>query len=266
MRGLLGKGSPVSCLRKRGLVPILCIANYGTTNTCAIDPLEELGRLCQEENIVLHVDAAYSGVALLLESFKEDAAVIRANVDSINISGHKWLGTGLSAGFLWVRDRCHLAARFEDPNLPRDHPKKRDTEPSSNPSSRSPPAYRKFKALRIWAVLQYWGTEQLRRNIAHDIECAARFRTNLEKDEELKGIVVFPVASPFGLVCFTAVPHWHNSAILREAERSGFMICPSMLADGTPLIRVAFGSPMTRFAHVDELCLCIRNALLRQPK
>ncbi|KAF4744710.1 hypothetical protein FOZ62_018293 [Perkinsus olseni] len=76
---------------KRGLVPILCIANYGTTNTCAIDPLQELGRF------------AYSGVALLLDSFKEDAALIRANVDSVNISGHKWLGTGLSAGFLWVR-------------------------------------------------------------------------------------------------------------------------------------------------------------------
>ncbi|KAF4726716.1 hypothetical protein FOZ63_016328, partial [Perkinsus olseni] len=122
---------------KRGLVPILCIANYGTTNTCAIDPLQELGRF------------AYSGVALLLDSFKEDAALIRANVDSVNISGHKWLGTGLSAGFLWVR--------------------------------------------------------------------------NLMKDEELKGLVVFPVASPFGLVCFTAVPHWHNSAILRQIERSGFM-------------------------------------------
>ncbi|EER00487.1 aromatic amino acid decarboxylase, putative, partial [Perkinsus marinus ATCC 50983] len=63
--------------RRLGFLPILCVANYGATNTCAVDPVHELGDLCRREGIMLHVDAAYSGSALMLEAFRDDALVIR---------------------------------------------------------------------------------------------------------------------------------------------------------------------------------------------
>ncbi|KAF4728044.1 hypothetical protein FOZ62_016783, partial [Perkinsus olseni] len=64
--------------REQGFIPILFIANYGATNTCAVDPLDDLGLLCREEGIMLHVDAAYGGTALILDAFRGDAAKIRA--------------------------------------------------------------------------------------------------------------------------------------------------------------------------------------------
>ncbi|KAF4703621.1 hypothetical protein FOZ62_001970, partial [Perkinsus olseni] len=110
--------------REQGLTPILFIANYGATNTCAVDPLDELGLLCREEGIMLHVDAAYGGTALILDSFRGDAAKIRANADSVNVNGSKWLGTGFSSAFLWVKDRRHLTATFgslgKEPSMTRD--------------------------------------------------------------------------------------------------------------------------------------------------
>ncbi|KAF4678172.1 hypothetical protein FOL47_003234 [Perkinsus chesapeaki] len=230
-----------------GLIPILCIANYGTTNTCAIDPLKKLGPLCRKENMLLHVDAAYGGAALILDAFREDADMICSNADSVNINGSKWFGAGFNSAFLWVKDRRNLVRTFGAPNLTvNSKPTGTDNE-RPNLSSWSLPVYSKFRALRIWATIQYFGIEQLRANVAHDINCA--------------GCLSFPVTNPFGLVCFTALPNTLNDDILRYTENCGFMMFPSKLPDGSPIIRVAFGSPLTTFSHVDELCACIKDAI-----
>ncbi|KAF4684778.1 hypothetical protein FOZ60_007336 [Perkinsus olseni] len=87
-------------------------------------------------------------------------------------------------------------------------------------------------------VVKYFGIKAC---VSHDIECAARLRGMLQADEVTNGLLRFPIANPFGLVCFTAIPPSLNAKILGEVGSSGFMIYPSELIDGTPIIRVASG-------------------------
>ncbi|KAF4757030.1 hypothetical protein FOZ63_034063, partial [Perkinsus olseni] len=105
--------------------------------------------------------------------------------------------------------------------------------------------------LRLWTVMQYFGIEQLRACVSHDIECAARLRGMLQADEVTNGLLRFPIANPFGLVCFTAIPDSLNAKILREVESGGFMM----------YLTVAFGSALTTFEDVDVLFSCIKRAL-----
>ncbi|KAF4709872.1 hypothetical protein FOZ63_010433, partial [Perkinsus olseni] len=109
------------------------------------------------------------------------------------------------------------------------------TPPSGGPSPRS--------GARLWIYKSgcqyiYFGIEAC---VSHDIECAARLRGMLQADEVTNDLLRFPIANPFGLVCFTAIPPSLNAKILGEVGSSGFMIYPSELIDGTPIIRVAFG-------------------------
>ncbi|XP_017877685.2 aromatic-L-amino-acid decarboxylase-like, partial [Ceratina calcarata] len=90
---------------EKGLIPCCVVATLGTTGTCAFDNLQELGPICNEYNIWLHVDAAYAGAAFICPEYRYLMSGVEY-CDSFNMNAHKWLLVNFDCSALWyVREK-----------------------------------------------------------------------------------------------------------------------------------------------------------------
>ncbi|XP_014223161.1 aromatic-L-amino-acid decarboxylase-like [Trichogramma pretiosum] len=187
---------------KRGYVACIFVATLGTTSTCAFDRLDEIGPICRERGIWLHVDAAYAGAAFVCPEYRELMAGIE-HVDSFTFNPHKWLLVNADCSVHWIKDSRELTEPFKvdrvyitnDPN-----------RASSKSSSIAPRDYRhwqlslsrRFRALKIWLVLRLYGVEGLRKHIRDSVGLAQQFEKLVAADERFE----MPIQSSMAVVCF----------------------------------------------------------------
>ncbi|MCP9261082.1 hypothetical protein DINM_004119 [Dirofilaria immitis] len=98
--------------RKNGLVPVIFIMTLGTTSTCGVDPVDELGPICQRENIWIHVDSAYAGAFLLCPEYRYLSSGFEF-VDSFNVNAHKALPINFDCSPMWFRNGRQIMKYFE---------------------------------------------------------------------------------------------------------------------------------------------------------
>ncbi len=155
--------------RRAGLEPFLIVANAGTTNTGAVDPLVELAEIARRENLWLHVDAAYGGFFLLTERGAAALEGIEAS-DSVTMDPHKGLFLPLGTGCLVVRDRGSLlrAHSVEADYLPEAH----RTDEYVNFADMSPELSRSFRGLRVWLPLKLHGVAAFREALDEKLDLA----------------------------------------------------------------------------------------------
>ncbi|XP_014230308.1 aromatic-L-amino-acid decarboxylase-like [Trichogramma pretiosum] len=177
-----------------GLIPCFVVATLGTTPTCAFDNLDEIGPICKEYNIWLHIDAAYAGAAFVCPEYRYLMSGVQY-ADSFNFNPHKWLLVNFDCSALWVKDARHLTEAF---NVERIY--LADNKKGTVPDFRhwQIPLGRRFRALKLWFVLRLYGAEGLRTYIRRTIELANNFRKFIEEDERFE----IAVESKMGLVCF----------------------------------------------------------------
>ncbi len=200
--------------RERGLKPLFLCANAGTTNTGAIDPLEQLADLCASEGIWFHVDGAYGGFAALSERAAPwRAAMNRA--DSLTLDPHKWLYAPIGHGCLLVRRAGALAAAFSASG---DY--LRDVSRAEvNFFDRGPELSRPSRALPIWLLMRSVGIDALRREIEADLDLAALAEELLESEATFEvvsrnlSIVVFRLAPNF---CGESERSQHEAALVQS--------------------------------------------------
>ena len=140
--------------RAAGRRPAVVVANAGTTNSGAVDPLADLARICREQGVWLHVDAAYGGFACLTERGAEALRGIEL-ADSITLDPHKWLYQPIEAGALLIRDGEALRQAFE---ITPDYLK--DVEAVArevNFSDYGIQLTRTCRALKLWMSIRYFG-------------------------------------------------------------------------------------------------------------
>ncbi|XP_045766403.1 aromatic-L-amino-acid decarboxylase-like isoform X1 [Maniola jurtina] len=188
--------------KAKGLIPCYVIANLGTTGTCAFDPLYELGPVCKEESVWLHVDAAYAGAACICPEYRYIMEGIEY-VDSFDVNVHKWLLVSFDCSAMWVRDSFDLINAFDVQRIYLDDVKSDANVPGSEeivPDYRhwQMPLGRRFRSLKLWTVLKIHGAEGLRSHIRNHITLAKHFVTLVRADERF---VVEP-EPVMGLVCF----------------------------------------------------------------
>ena len=185
--------------RAAGFAPIAVCGNAGTTNTGAVDPMEEMADFCEAEGIWMHVDAAYGGFAILCE---EGQRLFRGlnRADSIAMDAHKWLFQPFEAGCLMVKDVRKLEEAFtvhpeylQDAQWGAEHP---------NFGDRGLQLTRSFRALKVWMSIQTFGMAAFRRSISKGIELAA------EAEAYVRASDVLQIANPasLGVVCFRVNP------------------------------------------------------------
>ncbi|MEX2465469.1 MAG: aminotransferase class I/II-fold pyridoxal phosphate-dependent enzyme [Gemmatimonadota bacterium] len=181
--------------RAAGRNPIAICANAGTTNTGAVDPLDELADLCEELGVWLHVDGAYGAFAVLTERGKTLFQGLE-RADSIAMDAHKWLYQPFEAGCLMVRDVTTLDRAFsvrpeylQDADWGAEHP---------NFGDRGLQLTRSFRALKVWMSVQTFGLGAFRRAIDRTLDLAE------QADRFIRNSDVLELLNPasLGIVCF----------------------------------------------------------------
>jgi len=191
-----------------GYVPCCVVATMGTTGTTAVDPLRAIGEVCREKNIWLHVDAALGGTALLLPEMRWMADGIEY-VDSLVFNPHKWMFTNFDCSAYFIRDAEALIRSFEI--LP-EYLKTRTRGMVNDYRDWGIPLGRRFRALKLWAVIRTYGVEGLQSVIREHIRLAGMLAHLIEAEEDF--VLMAPV--PLNTVCFRYVPPGMN---VEEANR-----------------------------------------------
>ncbi|MDX1673237.1 MAG: aminotransferase class I/II-fold pyridoxal phosphate-dependent enzyme [Longimicrobiales bacterium] len=187
--------------RSRGLRPFLVVANGGATSTGAVDPLPALTELAREENLWLHVDAAYGGFAILTDRGRTALTGI-GDADSVTLDPHKWLYQPFEAGCLMVRDGRKLEDAFHIlPDYLQDTEVSRGSVPDDtevNFADRGLQLTRSWRALKVWLTVRYWGIARIRAAIDRCIDLAERAEARIRESDTLE--LLTPAA--LGIVCF----------------------------------------------------------------
>ncbi|XP_018787163.1 PREDICTED: alpha-methyldopa hypersensitive protein-like [Bactrocera latifrons] len=180
----------------KGLIPAICIATMGATDTCSYDDIVSLATVCEEHNIWLHVDAAYAGCVLALDEY----AHLRQGldrVDSLNYNPHKTLPINFECSAMWLRDSHKIVESFTVKRMYLQHKYEGVTD---IPEFRhwQIPLGRRFRALKVWITFRTLGAEGLREYIRLRIRLAERFEQYVLADSRFE---LFAKRS-MGLVCF----------------------------------------------------------------
>lgn len=225
--------------RAAGKIPFCVVGNAGTINTGAIDPLNTLADICQQESLWFHVDAAYGGGALLSEQQRVHFSGIE-RADTIALDPHKWLFQPYECGCVLSRDPEWLRTTFQ--RLP-DY--MRDTDTGSgmmNFRDMSPQVTRSFKAYKLWLSLQVFGVDAFRQAVEQGLELA-RFT-----ERYLRQRPAWQVVTPatLGVVTFRYVVDNYSDkeidtfhgALIDKINDDGFAFFSSTILFGKRVIRM----------------------------
>lgn len=247
--------------RSSGFVPTMVAATIGSTSTTAIDPIAEIGAICRAAGVWLHVDAAYAGVAAVSPGLRWINEGVADYADSYCTDAHKWLLTNFDATAFWIRDRRHLTGALSI--LP---------EYLRNQASDSGAVVdyrdwqielgRRFRALKLWMVIRWYGAEGLRVHIEGHVALAQELAGWVEADDRFE--IVAP--HPLSLVCLR--PRWHGRApeegdgltmsVIESLNRAGEVYLTHTKVAERTVIRLAIGAPSTTEEHVARVWDLIR--------
>jgi glutamate/tyrosine decarboxylase-like PLP-dependent enzyme len=229
--------------RAAGLVPFCVVANAGTTNTGAVDPLPALADLCAAAGLWLHVDGAYGAAAVLCERCRPDLTGLE-RADSLSLDPHQWLFQPFEIGCVLLRDRRLLRRTFHVlPEYLQDVDRGLE---EVNFCDYGVQLTRGFRALKLWMSIQVFGLAAFRRAVERGVELAERAEAMLAEDPR------WQVASParLAVVCFRFAPAGVPEEALEAINRG---VTDELLEDAT-----AFASS-TRLAGRTVLRLCTIN-------
>src|SRR5215208_2604959 len=219
------------------------VPTVGTTSTTSVDPVPAVADLCARTGTWLHVDAAYAGTAMVCPEFRwAFAGVERA--DSLVVNAHKWMLTPMDCSLLWTSRPGDFRAAF---SLVPEFLRTPDEEDALSLSEYGPALGRRFRALKLWAVLRCYGRSGLQARIREHVRLAGLFADLVEAEPG------WELAAPqrFSLVCFRKdASDEENAAILERANASGEVFMSHTRLDGRYVLRLAIGSERTTEADV----------------
>jgi len=233
--------------RKAGLVPCFVCATIGTTSSNAIDPIPEIGRICRENSVWLHVDAAMSGTAGLCPEFRHTHAGVEL-ADSYAFNPHKWMFTNFDCNCFWVADR---AALIKTLSILPEYLKNQATESGAVFDYRDwhIPLGRRFRALKLWFVIRHYGIEGLQHHVRRHVALAQQFAAWVKDDARFE--LAAPV--PLNLVCFRhKAGDDANQTIMDRLNRSGDLYLTHTKLNNRVTLRLCVGQTNTEARHVER--------------
>jgi aromatic-L-amino-acid decarboxylase len=217
------------------------VATVGTTSTTAVDPVPVLADACEAAGVWLHVDAAYAGSAWVCPELRwSQAGVERA--DSLVVNAHKWLFTPMDCSLLWTRRPEALRAAF---SLVPEY--LRTSDEAENLSDYGPALGRRFRSLKLWAVLRCYGRDGLQSRIREAIRLAELFEGLVRAEPG------WEVCAPrsFSVVCFRrSGSDDENEELLARVNETGELFISHTKLDGRYVLRLAIGNERTTEADV----------------
>jgi aromatic-L-amino-acid decarboxylase len=215
------------------------VATVGTTSSTSVDPVPALADRCAEAGVWLHVDAAYAGAAAVCPELRWclDGC---DRADSIVVNPHKWLFTPIDCSALWTRhpEELHKAFSAHGDYLA-------SSEDALDLRDYGPALGRRFRALKLWMVLRWYGRDGLQTLIREHVRLAALFEEWVRSDPDWE----VSATRHFSTVCFrhrTA----DNDEIARRATGTGEIFVATTALRGERVIRLAIGNARTQETDV----------------
>jgi aromatic-L-amino-acid decarboxylase len=217
------------------------VATIGTTGMTAVDPIPEIAERCANAGTWLHVDAAYAGAAAVCPELRHHFAGWE-RADSIGVNPHKWLGVPMDCSVLWTRREDDFRRAFSlVPEF------LRSPDDAVNLSEVSIPLGRRFRALKLWAVLRCYGRSGLQAMLREHLRLAELFEGWVRAEPG------WEVAAPrhFSLVCFRLdASDEANERLLERVNDTGEVFLSHTRFGGRYVLRLAVGNFRTTEADV----------------
>ena len=228
------------------------VATVGTTSSTSVDPVSEIAGLCAEHGVWLHVDAAYAGSAAVCPEHRW-ALEGCERADSLLVNPHKWLFTPMDCSCLFTRRPDVLREAFSlVPEYLRS-----DVAKVTNLMDYGPALGRRFRALKLWAVMRCYGREGLQALIREHVRLARLFASWVEGAPGWEVVAPYP----FSVVCFRREgPDEENEALLERVNASGEAFLSHTVLDGRYVIRLAVGNLRTTERDVERVWELLQQA------
>jgi aromatic-L-amino-acid decarboxylase len=239
--------------RAAGWTPFCVVATAGTTSTTSVDPVPQIAPICEAESLWLHVDAAYAGSAAVVPELRWVLAGCE-RADSVVINPHKWLFVPVDLSALYCRRMEVLRQAF---SLVPEYLRTAEPDAVRNYMDYGPQLGRRFRALKLWFVLRYFGAEGLAARLRAHCALAQEFAAWVDESPDWERLA--PV--PFSTVCFRACPRDPppagdealdrlNERVLETVNRAGKVYLSHTKLGGRFTLRLAIGNLRTTREHV----------------
>jgi aromatic-L-amino-acid decarboxylase len=238
--------------RASGVTPVAVVATLGTTSTTSVDPVTEVAEICRDRGVWLHVDAAYAGAAAILPEYRPLVDGWE-QADSIVVNPHKWLFVPFDLSALYCRRMDVVRAAF---SLIPEYLRAPEGPGVRNLMDTGVPLGRRFRALKLWMVLNHVGAAGIRRVLAEHVRLARLFASWVDAHGDFERMA----PAPFSVVCFRARPRAlsledadldrFNEALLRRVNATGEVFLSDTRLAGRLALRLAVGNLRTGEAHV----------------
>jgi aromatic-L-amino-acid decarboxylase len=238
--------------RRAGIVPLAVVATVGTTSTTSVDPVEAIAEICSREGVWLHVDCAYAGVAAIIPEYRH---ILRGvdRADSVVVNPHKWLFTPFDLSAFYTRRMDVLVGAFA---LTSEYLRTSEAGAVRNLMDTGVQLGRRFRALKLWMILRYFGAEGIRSRLGEHMRLARLFASWVDEHPDFERLA--PV--PFSVVCFRSKPkgrEWtedeletRNQQLLDRLNATGEVFLSHTKLDGRFVLRLAVGNLRTEERHV----------------
>jgi aromatic-L-amino-acid/L-tryptophan decarboxylase len=244
--------------KQAGYFPACVVGALGTTGTGAVDPIQLIGKIAKKHEVWFHIDAAYSGSALILSEFKSLVPGIDL-ADSFVFNPHKWMFTNFDCSAFFVRDSKYLTRTFS--LVPEYLQTAQDNEIDF--SNWGIQLGRRFRALKLWFVIRNFGQDGIQERIRYHIELGKQFEKYVieEKDFELV------VPRNLNIICFRYVAKSNddlnllNKKLLDKINSSGKVFLSHTLVNGKYVIRFVCGQTNVTDAHIKKAWSVIKTAV-----
>jgi aromatic-L-amino-acid decarboxylase len=237
--------------RRNGWRPFCVVATVGTTSTTSIDPVPAIAEICERENLWLHVDAAYGGAAAIVPEMRHIFDGCH-RADSLVMNPHKWLFVPMDLSVLYTRQPEVLRRAF---SLIPEYLRTEQDQQVENLMDYGVQLGRRFRALKLWFVLRYFGWEGIAARIRAHIHLAQQLAGWIDSHSDFERMA----PAPFSTVCFRAHPqnltNEENLNQLNEKLLEAINATREIFLSHTKLrehyvLRLAIGNLRTEERHV----------------
>jgi aromatic-L-amino-acid decarboxylase len=229
--------------RDAGWRPFAVVATIGTTSTTSVDPVERIAEICRRHELWLHVDAAYAGAAAMLPE-RTDVRAGCDLADSLVMNPHKWMFTPADFSALYCRRPKALREAF---SLVPAYLTTAEGDSVTNFMDYGIQLGRRFRSLKLWMVIRYFGVDGLRSILREHIRLAGLFAGWVESDAAFE--LAAPV--PFSTVCFRLEGgDAANADLLGRVNASGRAFLSHTELDGRYTLRFTVGNVRTKEENV----------------
>jgi len=240
--------------RSQGLRPFCVVATVGTTSTTSVDPLAAIADIAERHNLWLHVDAAYAGVAAILPEYRWIFDGLE-RAHSLVVNPHKWLFAPMDLSTFYTRRPDILRRAF---SLVPEYLTSQDDPRAVNLMDYGIPLGHRFRALKFWFLLRYFGRDRIQQVLRDHIRSAKRLEEQVRADPRFE--VMAPVG--FSAVCFRyRGSDEENRHILERVNASGKFFISHTALHNRVVLRIAIGNLGTTWDDVQECWRVVQEAV-----